>query len=511
MVFSGAPAAQMLRLGRVLGSGFFVWRWVRVLAMLRNKTPVAPEPMVSRNDTVARANVSDQATVENRLAMAAGQPLDQTGTQGAEERVVPMHQSAEERVGPRQADVPGPAEHVYQLAQEGPQARDPESGHAMGDAPAEDAQAADDPQALADNFAEGDHAGGEMPGESPEIHQEPPSSDWYDRASEPTPEPMEETPERQSGEYGSGSWSHEMEPAADDAAASGFIEPIHRSPPPVDIAAARSEFAAAELRASAVLSEGFIESEAVRVRGKQEARMIIQRAEERASQVLERTNAEAQATERRARLSAEAMLAEAQVRLDAFLQDHVGEEEEEAIPEPAAPTAWASEAWPAISREPSEPPAPFVAEEPSPQYEAERVPYEWTRTMEAPFPAAEDPFPAEEEFARETPAVAEPIAVPPPPASAPVSQSTSQELPVPLFLAPLPPDGEKACYRISGALTFAQVMALERTLAGIEGVRSPSVTPEAGEGARISFISDDPAGVLGRLISASGLPIQIAG
>src|SRR5688572_19552949 len=107
MVFSGAPAAQMLRLGRVLGSGLFLWRWLRVLAMLRNKTPVAHESAASSNDTVVSANATDQARLEDRLAMAAGHSFDQTGTQGAEERVVRMHQSAEERVEPRDADVPG--------------------------------------------------------------------------------------------------------------------------------------------------------------------------------------------------------------------------------------------------------------------------------------------------------------------------------------------------------------------------------------------------------------------
>jgi hypothetical protein len=441
--------------------------------------------------------------------MAAGQPFDQTGTHGAEERVVPMHQSAEEQLGTGEVDAPGRPPHVYRLAHEGPE-HDPESGQPMAATP-DDAQARGDEEPVGDRYIDGETAGGEIPGDSvaDDDRYSPPNA-WLAPSPEGGDDP--EPQESDSGEYRAPGWGVASEPAADPGLPDDrMIEPIHRPPPPVDIAAARSEFAAAELRASAALSEGFIESEAIRVRGKQEARMIIQRAEERAAQVLERTNTEAQATERRARLSAEAILAEAQVRLDSFLQDHVSEEEEpveQTPPESApAPAVWESDAWPAASQESSA--WPMASEEPSAavasdvdrsEYRAEPEPEPGTHSIEAPFPG--------DAYAREMPAAAEPTQ--PPAAPAPVSQSTSQELPIPLFLAPLPPDGDKACYRISGPLTFAQVMALERTLAGIEGVRSASVTPEAGEGARIAFISDDPAGALGQLITASGLPIQIA-
>jgi hypothetical protein len=260
-----------------------------------------------------------------------------------------------------------------------------------------------------------------------------------------------------------------------------------REPPlPVDraVAAARAEFTAAELRASAVLSEGYIEAEAIRVRGKQEARLIIQRAEERATQVLERTNAEAAATERRARLGAEAMLAEAQVRLDQFLADHVGEIEEiESEPSPVDVAAAPALAQYAEAQSEDEPIAAYEA------------PLQLEPTDTATIPAlAHVPTTLDPSEAPMTPA-------PPAPTFSPAPDQ--------LLLTPLPTYGDEVRFRVTGPLTFARIMALEHALQSLDGVSSAVVIPEGGEAATISFVAEDAAGAIEDLLRVPGLPLEI--
>jgi hypothetical protein len=79
-----------------------------------------------------------------------------------------------------------------------------------------------------------------------------------------------------------------------------------------------------------------------------------------------------------------------------------------------------------------------------------------------------------------------------------------------LYLSEMPPQGDLACYRVTGPLTFARIMALERALASLGGVTSSSVKPESSGAANISFSSDDPESSITSLLSVPGLALRRA-
>jgi hypothetical protein len=391
-------------------------------------------------------------------------PSDRAVARGFEEKAELMYQSAEghgqpgahssERAEPLRADDLRSEEPPEVIAPDDEELR---AAEFPGDRTLSEHLAADD-DTPSEGFAFADEVLAEA--SAPEI---------------PEPEESEAPVIAGGGEW---TWSTAAEAPSQPVAA------VREPPPSVNaaIAAARAEFAAAELRASAVLSQGYIEAEAIRVRGKQEARLIIQRAEERAAQVLERTNAEATAAERRARLSAEAMLAEAQVRLDQFLADRVGEVEEEPGPVDVA-----------ADTPPEEPAEPVSEYEPIPAFEA---PLEPELAEPATVPVYVEP-----------PEISEPSEV------SAISEPTSSTYAVAsdqILLTPLPSDGDRVRFRVTGPLTFARIMALEQALQSLDGVSSAVVTPEGGEAATISFVAQDAARAVDDLLRVPGLPLGMA-
>ncbi|HZT08936.1 MAG TPA: hypothetical protein VFC51_18075 [Chloroflexota bacterium] len=226
-------------------------------------------------------------------------------------------------------------------------------------------------------------------------------------------------------------------------------------------AAAKADLAAAEARASVLISESYARADEVRSRGRTEAREIIQRAEARAQQIIELSVSEAAGILRRARQQADAIVAEAQLALDAFVDDYG--------PQEAEPTPIVEErlARPTVSAEPA---AEFAQPEETPL--AAPVAHELV--------AAADREPA------------------------------AGDGPAPLLLSPLPFEGNRARYRVTGQLTFARVMALEQALRGLQDVESAVVTPESSEEACIAFISPHPGETVESLLTVPGLALQMA-
>jgi hypothetical protein len=98
---------------------------------------------------------------------------------------------------------------------------------------------------------------------------------------------------------------------------------------------------------------------------------------------------------------------------------------------------------------------------------------------------------------------------PPPAVIALEPESTIDEIEV-LSVAPLSIAGDTAIYRVTGPLTFARIMALERALAGLGGVTLSSVKPESAGEATVSFVSADPETTIDNLLNVPGLAIRKA-
>jgi hypothetical protein len=75
-------------------------------------------------------------------------------------------------------------------------------------------------------------------------------------------------------------------------------------------------------------------------------------------------------------------------------------------------------------------------------------------------------------------------------------------------LSPLPPEGDVQHYRVTGPLTFANMLALEQAVARLDGVTSANLVPQREGEATLTLVSAHPRRTTQDLLSLPDFPMR---